>query len=379
MIIRVNNSLADQSPRTYLSSNVSSGGTAYPVRNINTFQASWGVQIGATGQEQSEVLVLGTATPSGTALNTTANGAYDHPVDTPVYAIKYDQVIFKVSTSGTAGTATAITGGTLTIQADGQYTQFDHTAGDSSYAYKTQFYNSVTGSVSAESDWFTPSGPTFYSLKKLRDRVKNKLVSANYIKDDETIDDWINEWMDSMNNTAIKVNRDYAIGTVDVAFSGTAELGTITSTDFVDVRRVWMIDSSGTYAAQQMTQNDFYPSEVYNNTNPFYYMQGDNIIGRRPASTDGTARISYYKIRAKLTNDTDELPVVMRGYTKSFVDYCLGEAYYLDQKTDLGDRYNGKAVQEKNMFENEITPRHKSGPEYIREVEVTSVEDYDFY
>src|SRR3990167_7500714 len=105
-VIKVKNNLANESPYSFLSSSISVGGTALPVKNINAFQASWGVQIGKSGEETSEILVLGTATPSGTALNTTGTTRFPHSTDTPIYAVKYDQIIFERSTSGTAGTAT---------------------------------------------------------------------------------------------------------------------------------------------------------------------------------------------------------------------------------------------------------------------------------
>ena len=45
-----------------------------------------------------------------------------------------------------------------------------------------------------------------------------------------------------------------------------------------------------------------------------------------------------------LANDTDELPQLMKGYTTSFIEYCLYKAYSLDQKDDTGDKHYQKAV-----------------------------------
>ena len=47
-----------------------------------------------------------------------------------------------------------------------------------------------------------------------------------------------NEWLETLTGEAVKVNKDYLIGTVDIAH-GTDGLGTVTSSDFVEVRRVW--------------------------------------------------------------------------------------------------------------------------------------------
>ena len=98
--------------------------------------------MGERGHEQTEVLVLSGDPGNGTLGTTTAVSRYEHPADTPIYAIKYDQVVFERSTDGTAGTASPMTGGTVTYQADGTVTEFDDTSGSASYAYKTYFKNS---------------------------------------------------------------------------------------------------------------------------------------------------------------------------------------------------------------------------------------------
>lgn len=366
-IIRVKNNLADQSPYTYINQTTSVGGTTFPVKNTNAFEASWGIQIGDTGEETSEVLVLGTAAPSGTALNTTGTARFSHSVDTPIYAIKYDTIVFEVSTSGTSGVASPITDGTLTIQSDQEYTQFDHTSGASGYAYRAYFENSVLGTAAqtSESDWITDSGFSFYSLAKMRERITNKLTSAKFLADDDQVDDWINEWLETMNNVAVDVNQDYNLATTDVSH-GTDGLATITSTDFKDVRRVWFTtDGTDFYKANRMRLTDFIPDETFDETFPYFYYHGDNVIGKKPDGDSGTARITYYRMGTILSNDTDELPVVMQSYTKSFVDYSLSQAYYLDGKADLGDRFFQAAEIGLERFRTEITPRSKTGPRYI--------------
>jgi len=371
--------LLDQSAAlSYLSTGEAVGAATLKVKNINAFYASWGIQVGKTGEEKAEVVIMSTATPSGTSLALDGTTRFDHPADSPVYAIKYNQVIFKRSTAGTSGTATAMTDGTVTITPDSDYTIFDDTSGSSTYAYQAAYYNSVTTETSADSDWMTTAGYTFYSLAKIRERIKNKLISANYIKDDLTIDNWVNEWLEKMTNTAIDVNKDYAIGTVDIAYSGTAELGTITETDFKEVRKVWFTaDGTNWYQATKMDLNDFQPNTTFSETHPYFFYQGDNVIGRKPNETSGTVRVYYYKTNAILANDTDELPVAMRNYTKSFVDYSLGQAYHLDNKIDQGNLFTSSALGELTQFRTEISPRHKTGPQYIDIVASTDADDFE--
>lgn len=363
-IIKVRNLLDNQANYSYLNSVHSAGSTALNVKNTDSFFASWAIQLGKTGEERSEIQMIGTATPATGTISITGTTRFDHPTDTQVFATKYNQIIFKRSTAGTSGTATELTGGTITITPDSEFTLFDDTSGAATYAYRVAYKNSVTGSVSSDSDWMTSAGFDFYSLAGMRQRVKRKLFDSSFLENDIQIDDWTNEWLEKMNNVAIDVNKDYSIGTVDVAV-GTSGLGTITSTNFKEVRRVWFTtNSSDYYKASKKSMIEFAPNDTYSETHPYYYMQGDNVIGKLPA-TQGTARLVYYTLPTRLSNDTDLLPISMRGYTKSFVDYALGEASYLDNKDSLGDRYSSKSEIELNKFRNEIAPRSKSGPQYI--------------
>ena len=143
MIIQSENILSQTAPKSYTTFDEVSGTNVIRWANPNLFSASWAVQIGETGQEKSEIVLLGTATPSGTAGTLTANSLYAHPANTPLYAIKYDQVVFEVSATGTAGTAAPITNGTVPITPDSMFTQYDDTTGSVSYTYKTYYRNSV--------------------------------------------------------------------------------------------------------------------------------------------------------------------------------------------------------------------------------------------
>lgn len=369
MIIRAINNLPINAPKTYLSNPEVAGTNILRWKNPAGFNASWAIQVGETGEEQTEVVLLGSSTPAGTAGTLTANTLYEHPADTPIYAIKYDQIVFEVSSAGTAGTAAPLTNGTVTLQSDSLYSQFDDTTGSVSYAYKTYFRNSVLSVTTTESDWITPAGFSFYSLAKMRTRVQNKLVSAGYIKDDTIINDWINEWLEVMTNTVIDVNEDYAIGTTSVAFANNIELGTITAADYKQNRRVWWVDGTGTYTMTKMEETSFLPTQTFNSTVPFFYMQGDNIIGRKPTDTAGTMQINYYKLNTYLASDTDELPSPMRGYTKSFVDYAMAQALMKDSKTQEATAKESLAFSALGRFKAEMAPRSKTGPTYADIVE----------
>jgi len=347
--------------------------------NPNAFQASWAVQIGDTGEEQSEIMLLSASTPNGTAGTMTANSLYEHPADTPVYGIKYNQVVFQHYLGGTTASGTILADGTVTIAPDGINTIFDHTTGTLGDAYKTLFRNSVTGGTSSLSDWIIPGGYKFYALGRIRERGKERLFNSKYIKSDLTLNDWINEWKDRMINAAVSVNQSYAIGTVDVGF-GTNGLGTITSTNFKQVKRVDIsYDGFVTQYLSTSADSSWYPrGQTFLASHPYHVWRGDNIFEVLPANSGGTSRLEFYTFGTVLENDSDELPVPLRPYTKSFVDYLQATAYLKDGKTTEYQNKMAEAITELNIFITEISPRDKTGNTSIKIVEPLSGEDVWF-
>lgn len=376
MIIKVQNNLTNQALNTFLSNGEASGTAVLRVKNVNGFAANLAIQVGNTGEEKSEVKVISTV---GTVLNTSANLSYDHPADTPVYGIKYDQIVFSKSSDGTAGTATEITNGTVSITPDSTFTQFDDTSGAATDAYRTYFKNSVSAVTSSESDWLTSAGFDFYSKAKIRQRTKDKLRTQGLIKSDDVIDDWMNEWLEGLDNSAIKVNKSYSLGTANVSF-GTDGLGTVTSSDFKSLKRVWLdYDGVNKYRATDLDVSRINPNEIFVNTHPYYSWRGNNVFEISPPGSGGTAEIMYSKRTTVLDDDTDTLPLFMRSYTSGFVNYCVSEAYYSDKQTDLGDRFLSKAEASKNNFISEITPRDQTGVRTISMTNAVYGEDESFY
>lgn len=374
-LIRIKNNLDTNAPFTYLASSHATGGTALSIRNPAGFQASWAVQIGKTGEELAEIVVLGTATPSGTSLTLAGTTLYNHPTDTPVYAIKFDQIIISRNTTGTTTAATPI--GTTSIQPDNIYTQYEDTSGASTYYYRAAYTNSVLGTAATtdESAWLGGGGFSFFSRAKLRERTKSKLYDAGFLKDDEVVNDWVNEWLETMNNVAVSTNEDFSVGSTNISH-GTDGFATITDSDFIDVRRVWFTgDGDSYYEGTRIESNEYYPNDTFSDSEPRFYYYSDSVLAKLPTGSTGTASILYYKRPAVLDNDDDLLPLPMRSYTNSFVNYALGQAYMLDQKTELGRDFITLANNDLERFKSNITPRGKTGPKYIQFTNQVSGED----
>lgn len=367
MLLTVENNLASlpTTQYSYLTANGTAGGTVVPIRNVSGFNANWAIQIGKTGEEQSEILLANGI--SGTSLTTSGTIVYPHPLDTPVYQVHYDQVIFLRSTSGTTVSPSAIA--TVAITPDSQFTEYNDPTGVSTYAYQVQYYNSLNGDLSGTSSWFSPGGPSWYSRQRLIKRAKDALYNADYLKDDSVVGDWINEWVELETNKALKVNEAYSIGTAAYAF-GTAGLGTVTAPLFKYAQKVEITTDGITYRnSTKINLNQFESTDVYPNLRFFHYWAGDTVFGILPAGNAGTARFTMGNLSTQLVDDSDELPQYLRGYTTGCIEYVLYRAYDLDNKDKMADKHFNRHLQSEINFIKEITPRDFTGPQLIDLVE----------
>lgn len=376
MLISIANNLTqiNQIQQTYLQSNVVSGAGSVSVKNIAGFVNGWAVQIGQTGEETAEIINLNLLNgvtnqefTFGTSLaNTAGTLLFNHNNDAPIYQVHYDSIVVNRSTSGSAGTFSPI--GTIPITPDSQYTNYDDSAGAQTYAYYTQYYNSLTGDLSGSSSIFVPGGPTFYSLQKLRQRVKDKLYSAGYIRDDSLYTDWVNEWYELMSNAAIKVNQDYLLGTNQYTF-GTNGLGTVTDPYFkpnvVKVEVTWdgvNYLQSSKLAVREYTEQDYLDFPI---SEPQHAWIGETVFEILPHSQGGTAKLTYPQRFVPLVNDTDEITQTLKAYTTSCVEYCQSVAYGLDGKDAESQQHYQQFMQGKQDFIAEITPRDETGAQLI--------------
>lgn len=376
MIIQQENTLHLNVPTTRLAINSAAGIGTFTLQNTDGFGSSWAIQIGETGHEQTEVLILSGYPALGTLGTTTAVSRYEHPADTPVYAIKYNQVVFERSTGGTSGTASPMTDGTISYQADGTVTQFDDTSGSSSYGYRSYFRNSVLNVTTTESDWITSAGLDFYSLGRMTERVKGKLWNASWLTDD-LVHDWINECKDVMVNKAIQTNEDYALGTVDIGF-GTDGLGTITTQDFGQIRRFWVTyDGQNSYSSTKQNVNDYEPNYTFSSVHPFHNWRGDDVFEVNPRGP-GTAQIVFYRWGTTMQNETDTLPMPMRPFTNIFVDYSKANAKSKDDKETESQVIMNRVDNQIQDFVTSLAPRDKSSQTMIDQVEPSSGDDFFF-
>lgn len=366
MFIRIKNTQTISSPKSNLSAAIQAGANVIPVKNINDYQINYFTQLGQTGEERSEIVQVA-GTPSG---GTFAAGAtrYPHPTDTPAFAIKYNKIVVKRSTSGTAGSATNY--GTVDITPDQPFTQFEDSTAQSGYAYKTAFYNSVLDVYSSESNWITTSGYSPYSRGGLRNAVRQRIKNIPGVEDGD-IDLFLNEYMEMMRNAAVQVNEDYGLGTLNVTVGAGTQEYQITDDLHRSPARVWMISAGGTVPYLPIFTADIDPTNEYS-WNPRFYLPGDNTIGFIPVpNAPGTAQIIQNVLDEQLDSDDDQIPRPMKPYRTGFIDYATAMCYRQDGKDALADSREVLAMRKIDMFKAEIDPRQRMTNEQVVMVDAT--------
>jgi hypothetical protein len=313
--------------------------------------------------------------PSGNNLVIAGTLRFDHSIDVPIHQIHYNKIIFKRSTSGTTGTPTALTDGTVAITPNLLYTEFNDTSGAVTYAYKTQYLNSVSGDVSSESDWFIPGGPSYYSLQKIRQRGRSAIYDTSIIKSEDDLTDWTNEWIEQMTNKAVKANEAYSQGTTAYSF-GTAGLGTVTEPLFKYATKVEITTDGVSYTkSTEIPMQSFSDIDVFSSNAPRHAWINDTVFQVLPKGAAGTVRMTLGKIGTPLSDDADELPQFLRGYTTGCVEYLQYRAYDLDQKDALADKHYNRYLRGQIEFVSEITPRDQTGVKTIEFEEELSGND----
>jgi len=117
--------------------------------------------------------------------------------------------------------------------------------------------------------------------------------------------------------------------------------------------------------SREIPVNRFTNSDTFSSLYPQHSWIGDTVFMTLPQGNAGTARITYSKLATRLVNDSDELPLSLRSYTTSCIEYVLYKAFDNDLKRDYAGDHYGKFVKLQQDFIHEITPRDFTGPKTI--------------
>ena len=148
-IVVSNAELLEKAYHTSLSSDATAAGSSLSVYSISDFAINNILLIGEFGQEGSEIVKSSASVaPSGTTITLASSLVKDHPKDTNVYVIPYDQIQSYHAVTA-AGDKTLLA--TSDLDEESTETKYEDTTYTSGY-YFVRFYNSINGNYSDYSD-----------------------------------------------------------------------------------------------------------------------------------------------------------------------------------------------------------------------------------
>jgi len=151
MVISAFNPETTDLEKSYLLNPYSVGATSILVKNSDRIAANDRIMLGEMGQEKTEVVTVSAVAGDGNTLTVGAT-VFSHSADDPVYRLRFDQVKFYRSTTGSSGTYSLLSTQALDVDNADLQTFYDDTTGLSTYYYKTTVYHSISTVESAFSD-----------------------------------------------------------------------------------------------------------------------------------------------------------------------------------------------------------------------------------
>jgi len=181
-----NTTITKDKKNTYLSSDLSAGANM-SVQSIMGLSGTGHIfLVGEIGQKKSEIVYNSNGTaPSGTTIYFQTACLYDHPQDTKVYVINFDQYALSHSSGLTSEKGTIATAGLQVDLLETLYRDLNYNTG---YAF-AQFKNSLTSTFSIVSDPIPYAGfadNTAHQIKKraldsVNEQIDTELITNEYL------------------------------------------------------------------------------------------------------------------------------------------------------------------------------------------------------
>jgi len=184
----LDNTVANKDKKfTYLSADATASDTTLTVQSIDGFAINKLLLIGEFGNEKSEIVKTHTATsPTGSTVTLLAGLTFDHPQDTKVYILDFNQV--EISRATTAvGTKSVLT--TIALQADQLETIYRDATNTTGYGF-ARFKDDINTLYTEYSDAIPYTGhadnAVFMIKKRALDSLNQKidnLITNEYLND----------------------------------------------------------------------------------------------------------------------------------------------------------------------------------------------------
>lgn len=349
--------------------------TNFAVKNADRFALNDRIMIGEMGEEKTEVVTVTAAATDGTNL-TISGTVFSHEADTPVYRLRFDQVKFYRSTTGSTGTYAVLSTQNLDVDNANLTTIYDDTTGLSTYYYKMTVYNSISAIESAFSDPIPGGGFARNQVGRLIDEILREVndLTEQHVNRTEILG-WFNDVNDDL---TISVKRPYEFLKTRSALTPVAAQNYLAyPTDSLGNQTMWKFDhmdynyvDSTTSPTTNITytldveEQTYFRNKYSDNMNDsttqrdtIYKMTLDDSVDRfrfeAPFLTaNGTLYLHYYQFFPVLDSEGD---LVITPTPKIYKLYCKSQYYAKRQVIEpsfetVARRFDGLYLQEKASY-----------------------------
>lgn len=306
---------------TSLSDKVFVADTTLPVLNATDFSTNEFLLIGILGSETAEIRKISSVSSNNILL--TAALSFDHPQDTSITKLDYDQIIFY--RSATVGGSLTALAAAQNLTVDDVYNTYNDTANSTGFGW-FRFSNSVSALASGLSNAIPYAGWADNSVKIMLDTFYTQISNRQrkLIKDADVYR-WLNEAYTIARNKLNLSNREYTVPTpYDISVvSGTSEYAL--PSYFSKVRVVTNADGEVIpWIAYEDVPNFLLQTVPPGGTlEQRYYLRG-NYIGFTPEPTATATYSLYYQTTAPVLSsyiDYIELPNANHYFLLDFLLY----------------------------------------------------------
>lgn len=374
MVITAFNPDTTDLERSFLDLSSSAGATSLTVKNADRFIATDRIMIGEMGREKTEIVTL-SATSGGNTL-TVGAAVFPHSADDPVYRLRFDQVRFYRSTTGSAGAFSLVDTENLDVDNENLTTIYDDTVGLATYYYKISYYNSVTTVESTLSDPVLGAGYPRGSVGFLIDELLREVGDTNeqFVSRGEILG-WFNEVNDDLQT---RRKRPYSFLHTRAAYSRTANNASGAGTYLAFPTDMWKFDfleynfidstttptTNITYPVRVISLQDY--RETYQNTDftntlvlsdELQVIALDDALSRirlwpwSKTSSSNVFYIYYWKTFTTIDSEADLLqtptpkPYKLFGLYKFFNKKSMSDFTQASTAKDFFNQYNNEVVK----------------------------------
>lgn len=342
-IIRANNlELTNGVDHSSLSSASTSGSSSISVYSISKFAVDQILLIGDFGQEGSEIILTHAATsPTGTTITLASNLVKDHPKDTKVYIIPYNQVVFYNAT-----TITGVKNALDTIDIDPEKENTTYSDNTGSGYYFVRWYDSINNTYGEYSDPIPYSGfisntvgyVINHSLGELNKEITDTLTYDILIGEINAclrfVRGKLKRWSDVQ-----KFNYELDDSLVEDDYTWTLPDDYYDPNSNRSMLQVWITDKDNlTYVDKQ--EFDDLDRDATNGTPKFYTIYDGSIyitpkVGSSYAGD--SIYMDYYTEIVEVDSDSDEITLARYDMVKHWLKWQIRNIVENNGKMDFED------------------------------------------